>query len=183
MGFDSPDATPDDPTDQLGVARPPHQVRSDHDHRHVTGAREHELLGFVLEPEQHFGVPDRHHPGAEEPLDLRVERKQAQRVGHGRAALADAFADLFLREVKIAHEARVTVRLLDRVQVGALEVLDKCKRQECPVVEVLHYGGNRRPAERCNGAKATLAGDELEMIAYRADGHGLQEPGRRNACL
>ncbi len=56
----------------------------------------------------------------DEALELDVERQEAEGVGDTRAALADALGGGFLREIEIADEARVTVRLFDRVEAFAL---------------------------------------------------------------
>ena len=72
-----------------------------------------------------LGVADRKPAFAHAGLDRRRQLEQAQRVGHHGAALADLGRHFFLRELKLLDELRVALRLFDRVEVLALEILDQ----------------------------------------------------------
>ena len=78
-----------------------------------------------------FGVADEHArmPGAELAavnigLDRIGELQQAQRVGDVAAALADDLGDLFLAVAELVDQRAIAFRLLERIEVGALHVLD-----------------------------------------------------------
>ena len=83
------------------------------------------LFVMRLQPEQHFGVADGeqvlHDPG----LDLLVEIEQPHRVGDRGAALADFLRNVVLAHPEFAGEPRVGLRFLDRVEIGALQILDQ----------------------------------------------------------
>src|SRR5207237_1177388 len=82
-------------------------------------------------------------------------------------------------------ESLVAFRLFDRVQVGALEVLDERQREQRLIVNLLHDGRNLRPAEAGRGSVAALAGDELVASASGrgSDGDRLQQAARLEARL
>jgi len=58
-------------------------------------------------------------------LDLRIEREEAQGVGHGGAGLAHPLGHLLLLEIEIPDETRIAVGLLDRVEPFPLQILDQ----------------------------------------------------------
>jgi len=62
------------------------------------------------------------------------QSQQPRRVCHGRAAFTDLERDLFLRELKLFRELRVTLRFFQRIQVLALEIFDEREFQHRAVV-------------------------------------------------
>ena len=97
-------------------------------------------------------------------LDVRVEVEQPQGVRDRGAGLADTVADLLLRQAELVDELAVGERLLDRVEVGALDVLDE---RHLELIAVRELPDERRdplePGEaRC--AHAALAGDQLVAV-------------------
>ena len=92
--------------------------------------REQALFFLRFQSEQRLGVADReqalHDPG----LHLRVEIEQPHGVGDRGAALPDLLRDLFLAHPEFSREPRVTLRFLDRVQLGALQIFDQRKLED-----------------------------------------------------
>src|SRR2546423_5174808 len=81
-------------------------------------------------------------------------------------------------ESEFIGEALVAARFLHGIQIGALEILDQRQREQRAIVDVANDRGDIIPAESCRSTKATLAGDELEIIARPSDGNRLQQTGR-----
>jgi hypothetical protein len=65
--------------------------------------------------------------------------EQADRVGHRRAILADPVGDLVGGQRELLDQPLVGQGLLDRVQVGALEVLDQRALEGLARVDVLDH--------------------------------------------
>src|SRR6185437_655198 len=103
------------------------------------------------------------------------ESENAKEVRDRRAIFRDRVGDLLLRELELVDEATVAARFVDRVQVGALEILDEGENEQGAIVEIANDRGDLGPAEVGRGAEAPLAGDELERVAASADGDGLQQ--------
>ena len=61
--------------------------------------------------------------------------QQPQRVGDMRAALADDLREIALGIAEILDEPLIAARFLDRVEIGALHVLDDRQLQSLAVVE------------------------------------------------
>ena len=77
--------------------------------------------------------------------------------------------DLFLREAELLVELVVGVRLFDRVQVFALDVLDERDLQDVAVGHrLLDDDGDGRQAGLLRGAEAALAGDQAIFIVASA---------------
>ncbi len=136
-----------------------------------------EAQTVVGDGEQRAGVSERDRAVADESPDAIRQLQYAQEVGDGRAVLADGIGDLLLGERELVDEALVSERLVQGVEVGALEVLDQGEREHFAIVERLDDGRDLGPAEAGGGAKASLAGDEFEAACRNgADGDGLEEP-------
>src|SRR5215475_6532563 len=109
-------------------------------------------------------------------LYLVRERQDAEEIRHCRPVLADRFGDLLLRQLKIVDQPAITASLFERVEVGALKILDEGQDEHGPVIEVPHDCGNLGPAQvRCR-PQPTLACDELERVAAPAYGDRLKQP-------
>jgi hypothetical protein len=96
------------------------------------------------------------------------EAQEPQRVGHGRAVLADATRHLLLREPELLVEALVGLRLLQRQQLLALDVLDQRQLQQPLVGHVAHHHRHGGEARFARGTPAALAGDDLVALALPA---------------
>src|SRR6516162_3478449 len=86
------------------------------------------LLASLAEAEQRAGVT--HLEGAllEELAHLGRELQQAQEVRDTRARAADRLCDLLMRQAEFAHQALERARLLEGIEVLALNVLDERDR-------------------------------------------------------
>ena len=126
--------------------------------------------------EQGLGVAGGQLALAEVALDLGLQREQADAVRDGRARLAQAVGDGFLREAEVTHERGEAEGLVDGIEVGALEVLDEGEHGARSVGGLEDAGGDGRLAEQLERAEAPLAGDELIPFFRLADDDGLHEP-------
>ena len=101
-------------------------------------------------------------PGGED-IRLHILRQllrqgeQADGVGHRRAALAHLAGDLLLRHAVLLHQGLKAARLLHRVEVLALEVLDQTEFHRPAVVRLQHDDGNLFQPGLPRGAPAALA--------------------------
>src|SRR5690606_36604304 len=69
-------------------------------------------------------------------LDLAVEVEQTNEIADGRTRAADRLRDLLMRQRELIGEPLQRVRLVDRVQVLALEVLDQRNGERGLIVEL-----------------------------------------------
>jgi hypothetical protein len=118
-------------------------------------------LGRILEAEQWPCLTRGQLPGAQEILDFRRELEQPQRVGDGRPRPAHTLGDLLVGEPEALLEGAVGLGLFDRVEVGALEVLDQRELEQLAVVLDLpdHDGDDREPGA-LRGPPPSLPGDD-----------------------
>ena len=76
-------------------------------------------------------------PAGLEMIEHRLrQRQQALQIGDVAARFADKVGDRRLRQVIELAEPLVSARLLDRVQVLALDVFDQCKGQHVALLEL-----------------------------------------------
>jgi hypothetical protein len=124
----------------------------------------------LLEAEQRAGVAHRQPAILDHRADRLRQLEQADRVGHRRAILADPVGDLVGGQRELLDQPLVGQGLLDRVQVGALEVLDqraleglaRCRRPGSPpgrrgVPARCAARQRRSPAIRCSRRPAAAA--------------------------
>src|SRR5438552_5689772 len=91
-----------------------------------------------------------------------------------RAALADDFCDLVMRVVEIVGERLIAHRLLDRIEVGALHVLDDGKLERLAVADFDRHDRNvvepcalrRAPAPLAGDRKSTRLNSSHQIISY-----------------
>src|SRR6187431_2780730 len=92
-----------------------------------------------------------------------LQRQHAQQICDRCAIFPHGVSDMLLSQAELVDEPLVALRLLERVEVGTLQILDECEGEHRPVVEVADDGGDLRPAEPADRAQATLASDELPL--------------------
>ena len=97
------------------------------------------------------------------------EVEQAERVRDGRARLADALGDVLLGEPELVDQLAVGQRLVDRVEVRALQVLDERDLELVAVGELADERRDPLEAGEAGRTHAPLAGDEL--VAVERLGH------------
>ena len=95
----------------------------------------------------------------------RRQPQQAQSVGEMAAALADDLCHLLLGVAEPFDQFAVAGRLLDRVEVRALHVLDEGELGSLLVAEIAHDDRHRVQAGLLGRPPAALAGDDLEAAA------------------
>ena len=127
-------------------------------------------LGGLVEREQRAGVAHRQPLVLDQLADRRRQLEQPDRVGDRAAVLADPLGDRVLGQPELVDQPLVRRRLLERPQVGALQVLDQRALQRRALLDVLDHdrdlvqpGALRRPP-------APLAGDQ-EVAAVGARPH------------
>jgi hypothetical protein len=92
------------------------------------------------------------------------QSKQSQRVGDVAAALADDPGDFVLRMIELGRQHLIAGRLLERIEISALHVLDDRKLQRFGVAGVEHDHRHLVQAGALRGAPASLAGDDLVAV-------------------
>ena len=117
-------------------------------------------------------------PALDRGQDVVGELQQAQGIGDRDAALADALCDLVLRVAAGLHEPSVAARLLDRIEVGALQILDEGQLQVLEPLGRAYHGGNGRESGKARCSKAPLAGDDAVAVAIGLNHERLQHPVR-----
>ena len=138
-------------------------------------ARGLDLLGGLLEAEEDLGVAGVDLPLGKVAEHLAVELEETDGVGDGGAGLAEALGDGVLRQLEVAHQRGDAQGLVDRVEVGALQVLDEGEHGTGGVADIEDAGGDDLDAKVAERAQAALTGDELEALADLADDDRLDE--------
>ena len=87
--------------------------------------------------------------------------QQPQQVGDVAAALAERLGQPLLGVAEAVHQLPVALRLLERVEVGALHVLDDRQLEHLGVGERAHHRRQRMHAGELRRPPAALAGDDL----------------------
>src|SRR6185295_14955132 len=90
----------------------------------------------------------------------------------------DEPAELFLGMRIILDEPPVGLRLLDRIEVLALDILDQGDLERLLVAELADDGGDLVQPRALRRAPAPLAGDDLEAVAVRANDDRLDDAAR-----
>ena len=124
-------------------------------------------------------------PGPHQILHRLRQRKQPEQVRDVAAALPQGLRERLLGMAEALHQLLVAARLLHRVQVGALDVLDDGDLQDLGVVEVAHDRGNLVQLRALRGPPPTLAGDDLVAVRVtRAlpEDQGLDDPFLADRC-
>ena len=94
---------------------------------------------------------------------------QAQRVGDVAAALADDAGDVGVGVAVIGGELRVAVGLFERVEIGALDVLDDGDFERLAVAGLDDEDRDFVQAGALGGAPAPFAGDDLVGVGDARD--------------
>ena len=109
--------------------------------------------------------------------------QEPQIVRNGRAVLSDSGGDIFLRQLELVGKAPIRERLVYRIQIFALNVLDERELEPRPVAvgrDVADGDGDAKESGELGGAPAPFAGDDLEPIANAPDDDRLNDPVRAN---
>ena len=90
------------------------------------------------------------------------------------AGLADKFRHVFLAVGKAADQLMIALGLLDRAEIGALDVFDQRDFGAVGVVEIADYRGNAVQLRTLRCAPAPFAGYNLEAVARWAKHNWLK---------
>jgi hypothetical protein len=108
--------------------------------------------------------------------------QQAQQVARRAARTPDGLRRLLVRELELVDQALDALRLLERIEVLALDVLDQRHRRGGLVGHVLHEHRHFVEAGNACGTHAALAGDDLEALGPdRSHEHRLHHALRLDA--
>ena len=114
----------------------------------------------VLDAEQRAGVTGREHPGGDPALHGRGQLEQPQGVGDLRPGAPDPLGELLVGAAEVLQQLTVGGGLLQRVQLGPVQVLQQRVAEHHVVAGVPHDGrdASARPAR---GPPAALAHHQL----------------------
>ena len=119
---------------------------------------------------------------AQQLADAVGQGEQAQGVGDVAAAFADGLAQRVLGQREFVDEAAVAFRLLQGVEVLALEVLDQGGGHGLAVAEIADHDRDLVQRHELGGAPAALAADDLVEAAVAA-GLGADQDRLQHAVL
>ena len=115
------------------------------------------MAAAVLAGQQGPGVAGGEHAGRDAAGHQRRQLQQAQRVGDLRAGAADAAGQLVVGAAEVLEQLLVGGRLLERVQLAAVQVLQQGVAQQVVVVGLLDDRRDGRPGRppgwRASGAR------------------------------
>ena len=111
----------------------------------------------------------------EELLSLFRKIEKAQGIGNGRSALRNGLSYLRLGHTFALHETFVAIRFFDRIQIGALDVLNERSLKCFRVISEPEANGDRFHTKAPACLPATLARDDLITIACLANKNGLEQ--------
>lgn len=112
--------------------------------------------------------------------DWIFEAQKAEGVCDGYTLLARALGGFFLREMKFLHQAVESLRLLDGIQVFALEVFDERDFHGFLVGNIVNDDGNAVHGDKLCGAPAAFASEELISCGTFANDERLDDAGAAN---
>ena len=110
-------------------------------------------------------------PRAHQRLHRLGQLQQPHHVGDMRPALADDLRHLLLRVIALLHQRDVAGRLLDRIEVGALHVLDDGEFERLHVGRLDDRDRHLVQAGALRRAPAPLAGDDLVVVRRAGCAH------------
>ena len=87
----------------------------------------------------------------------------------------DESRDLILRMAVTVNELLVAIRLLDRVQILPLNILDQRNLGRGGIIDLSDDRRNGMQSRPLRGPPPPLAGDKLEIISVGTQQHGLED--------
>ena len=124
--------------------------------------------------EQRAGVPALERVVLDHLLDRGRQLQEPQRVGDRDAAASDPRRHLLVRETEVLDELLVGGGFLERVEVGAVHVLDQRVLERRRVVGRSDEGGDRLQSGAPRRPPTTLARDQLVAVVRGSYEHGLE---------
>ena len=104
-------------------------------------------------------------------LRLFRQFQKSQRVRHGRTALRHRLCNLRLGKVASLHHTPIAVSLLYGIEIGALNVLDKCQLKRLIVISFFDANGNRGKSHHLACLPTALPSNDLVLLGT----HGANE--------
>ena len=111
-------------------------------------------------------------------LDRLRQFQQPQRVGDVTATLADDLGDVLVAVAVLARQRLIAGALFQRIEIGALHVLDDGKLQRFAVARFQRHDGNLVQGRALRRPPAPLASDDLVSVlrtAHRTYHHRLDD--------
>ncbi len=115
----------------------------------------------IVNREQRAAVTGCDVPVLEEVLKRFLQLEQTQGVGHCCAVFAGAIGHVLLRQLEFTHKTLKGARLLNGVEVFALDVLNERDLQCLGLGNLADDGRDAREASALSGSPAALAGNQL----------------------
>src|SRR5262245_43117014 len=112
-------------------------------------------------------------PLFEERLRTWVQVEQPHGICNRGSAFANAFGDLVLGQAEIAMEPLVCACLLDRIEIFALEVLDKSEFKHLAIACRAYDRWGLGELEFARGPPAAFPGDQFVLIVHLANDERL----------
>src|SRR5439155_14645234 len=126
-------------------------------------------IALVGDGEQGASVAHAQLTGDDGFLDRVREPEQPQRVGDGGTVLPDPRGELFLRQAMLLDQPLVRLRLLDRVEVLALDVLDQRQLEGLLLRDLPDHHRQLAQAGPLRRPPPPLAGDQHVAVVRAAD--------------
>jgi len=108
-------------------------------------------------------------------LKGRRQFQQPQRIGDHGAAFADLAGNLLLGELELFGELRVAVRLLNGIEVFALQIFDEGQFEHGAVIGLADNDGRLGQLQQLRGAPAAFAGDQFKITIALAHDERLDD--------
>jgi len=104
-----------------------------------------------------------------------VGLEKSQGVGYPGTRSPQACRDRVLSEAEFVDQLAEGVRLLDRAEIGPLQILDKCELQLIAVGELANDGRDSLEPRKLSRPDAALPGDELITVERLRHENGLED--------
>jgi hypothetical protein len=101
--------------------------------------------------------------------NTQAEAEEAERVGDGNPASSDAKRHLLLRKAELVDQPAKGFRLLQWVEVGTLDILDKREFQSLDIPSLPNHYRNSSETRLPSRLKPPMTG--YKQISTRADGN------------
>ena len=139
------------------------------------------LEGFALKREERARLSHGEDTVRDKCLYLLGEPQEADAVRNRRAAACHAACQFLLREAELRQQLFIGTRLLDGVQVLALDVLNESHLRHLCIRCRTHDHGNGRAPRKTRRTEATLTRNELILsVADSAHGERLEDAVARD---
>ena len=113
-------------------------------------------------------------------LDRLSQVEQTQLVAHRGARTSDRVRHLLVGQVEFLDQAVESCRLLERIQIFALDILDQRNRRRGFGIQFTNHRRHLLQTRQLRRTPATFTGDQLVMISFRSKDYGLHDTLRTN---